>query len=257
MTELSVIIPTLKPEDEIESLRRLERLAFDDYEVIVRDDDRATTARNEGIERAESDKLVFLDDDSLPAEGYLERAAELLDREAAVAGRVVHPRDDVVKRFTGHYALADSAKYVSRFWGCNMLVRREVFEDVGMWDEEITWGHEEKELAERVLHEYPIYYDPDLLVYHAYADSIVDLWRKAYRMERQTPHYWDRVGRPRSQQWVDTVRLLLDPFKYVGYSAPHTVARAGRTVARVAGRTSGLLDSASTGGGRRRDLPFF
>lgn len=242
MTELSIIIASLRPRDEIICLRDLERQTFEDYEVIVRDDDRATTARNEGIKQANSDKLVFLDDDSRPVDGYLERVSALLDEEHAVAGQVVHPRNDVIKRFTSHYALADSAKYVTRFWGCNMAVNREVFDRVGMWDENISWGHEEKELAERVLREYPIYYDPDLLVYHSYADSIPDYWKKHYRLERQTPYLWEKSGLPEHRQWAEILQLGLDPMNYLGFTPKHLVARAGGTFAQTAGRIAGMFN---------------
>lgn len=54
-----------------------------------------------------------------------------------------------------------------------MAVRRAVFESVGGWDERIPWGHEEKGLADRVLDEFPIYYDPDMVVSHSSADSVL------------------------------------------------------------------------------------
>lgn len=241
MTDLSVIIPTLKPREEIVCLHDLEQQEFEDYEVIVRDDERATTARNEGIRRAKADKLVFLDDDSRPAEGYLERMSNALDDESAVAGKIVHPRNDIIKRFTSHYAPADSPKYVTRFWGCNMGVRAEVFEQVGMWDENITWGHEEKELAERVLGEYPIYYDPDLLVYHTYADSVPDLWKKHYRLERQTPYLWEKDELSEHRQWTNILKFMLNPMNYLGFTPKHTVARGGKAVAQTAGRVHGMF----------------
>jgi GT2 family glycosyltransferase len=249
MTELSIIIATMRPRDRIVCLDHLSRQDFDDYEVIVRDDERVTVARNEGIKRANAEKLVFLDDDSRPAEGYLEHISNLLDDEAAVAGKIVHPRNDVIKRFTGHYAPAESAKYVTRFWGCNMGVRREVFDTVGMWDENITWGHEEKELAERVLQEYPIFYDPALLVYHSYADSVLDYWNKKYRLERQTPYLWDKAEMSREEQWIAILRSALDPTNYIGYTATHTAAQAGGTLAKTAGRIRGMLANLKTGRG--------
>ena len=241
MVELSVIIPTLKSRPEIESVRRLEEQQYDDYEVLVQREDSATKARNEGIKRAATEKLVFLDDDSLPTDGYLAHVAELLEREAVVTGKIVHPRDDVVARFTSHYDRGDEPKYVTRFWGCNAAARREVFENVGLWDEQITWGHEEKELADRILHEYPIYYDPELTVYHPYADSVRDYWRKQYQLELQTPYLWEKQGVSTSRQWVNVFTPALNPVNYVGLSLEHAVARAGGNVARLAGRLQGMF----------------
>lgn len=242
MTELSVIVPTRDPTDELPVLSALEQSDFDDYELIVRDEPSVTAARNEGIERASAEKLVFLDDDSRPRTDYLTRVRDVLDREAAVAGKTVHPRDDVfAERLTDHYDFGDASRYVTRFWGCNMAVRKEVFDDVGPWDERISWGHEEKELADRVLREYPIYYDPQLVVYHPYADSLPEYWRKQYRLETQTPYYWDKRDVPEPQQWLRIARFSLNPLNYVGVSATHTAARLGGAVGITMGRIRGML----------------
>ncbi|MFC5135082.1 MULTISPECIES: glycosyltransferase family 2 protein [Haloferacaceae] len=242
MPELSVIVPTLKPRDEIESVTRLESGSFDDddYEVLVQREDSATKARNAGIRRASAEKLVFLDDDSLPTDGYLERVSDLLDCESVVTGRIVHPRDDVIKRFTTHYDQGPEPRYVTRFWGCNAACRREVFEEVGMWDENITWGHEEKELADRMLTRHPIYYDPELTVVHPYADSVRDYWRKQYKLELQTPYLWEKEGVPRSQQYFRTLQIVANPMNYVGFSPKHAVVRAGSNLMQFAGRVVGM-----------------
>lgn len=242
MPDVSVIIATLKPRDEIECIPYLERGTFDDYEVIVRNDDRVTTARNEGIRQAKADKLVFLDDDSHPCADYLEHAAEVLEREAAYAGKVVHPRDDIfAKHFTPHYSFGETPRYVTRFWGCNMGIHRDVFDDVGLWDENITWGHEEKELAERVIASYDIYYDPELLVHHCYTDSILNYWKKQYRLERQTPYYWDTQGKTTRWQWLRIAHDVFHPMHYLGWSAKHAIVRSGGNLARTAGRVRGML----------------
>ncbi|WP_396613381.1 glycosyltransferase family 2 protein (plasmid) [Haloferax sp. S1W] len=241
MVELSVIIPTLKPPDEVESVSALKDQSYSDYEVLIQREDSATKARNEGIRRANADKLVFLDDDSIPEDGYLERVADLLDREAVVTGKIVHPRSDVIAQFTTHYDRGNEPKYVTRFWGCNAACRTEVFDSAGMWNEQISWGHEEKELAERILRHYPIYYDPELVVIHSYADSIRDYWRKQYQLELQTPYLWDKEGISATRQWFNILLPALNPTNYVGLSPEHTIARAGGNVARLLGRTRGML----------------
>ncbi|OLZ39513.1 family 2 glycosyl transferase [Natrinema saccharevitans] len=242
MTELSVIVPTRDATGDIDARSSLDPDPDIDYEVIVRDDPIVTSARNEGIKRASAEKLVFLDDDSRPCDGYLSRVRDVLEREAAVAGKTVHPGDDVfAKRLTDHYDFGETSRYVTRFWGCNMAVRKEVFDHVGLWDERISWGHEEKELAERVLAKYPIYYDPELVVYHSYAESLRDYWRKQYRLETQTPYYWDKRGVSESQQWFKIAQFSLDPTNYVGVSPAHAAARFGGTLGATLGRIRGMV----------------
>jgi GT2 family glycosyltransferase len=241
MVELSIVVPSLAPKDELEVMTYLNRSEFDDYEVIVRDDYPVTKARNEGYKRANSEKIVFLDDDSRPRPEYLREVSETLGREVAVAGRTVHPNDDLFRgQLTAHYDFGDEPRYVSRFWGCNMAVRREVLEEVGGWDEAMGWGHEEKELADRILEQYDIYYNPDMVVDHVYADSMRDFWVKQYKLEVRTPYYWSKRGLSRGQMWRRIVSEALDPRRYVGRSLELLAARTGRQLAGTVGRVVGM-----------------
>lgn len=245
MVNVSVVIATLKPRDEIDAVRYLEAGTYDDFEIIIRDEAPVCKARNEGIKRAKADKIVFLDDDSFPREDYLERAVEVLEQESAYAGRTVHPRPDVFERhFTAHYNRGDEPRYVDTFWGNNMGARREVFETVGGWDENMGWGHEEKELAARVRRHYRILYHPDLVVTHTYAESIPDFWRKQFKLETQTPYYWSKLGYSRDQQMKRTFTDAVNPKHYLRRGVVGSFAKAGAQVARTAGRIKGLLETA-------------
>lgn len=241
--DITIVIPTTAPRSEVEAIRYLDRCEFEDYEVIVRDEVPVTKARNEGYKRAAGDKIIFLDDDSMPRDGYLREASQTLEDEAVVAGKTVHPRDDLFAgQLTSHYSFGDQPRYVDRFWGCNMGIRKETLDAVGGWDGTMGWGHEEKELAERVQHEQPIYYNPDMVVDHVYAESLRDYWRKKYRLEQGTPYYLRKQGLSKSQILLRTVSKLFNPMNYFGRSIPLTAARAGSTVSGALGRIAGLFD---------------
>jgi len=248
MVSVSVVIATLKPRNEIEAIQRLEDHAFDDFEVIVCDENPVTKARNEGIRQASADKLVFLDDDSRPRPGYLKKADEVLETEAAYAGRTIHPVDDVFARhFTNHYDWGDDPCYVNHFWGCNMGVHRSVFETVGGWDEQMGWGHEEKELARRVRSMFDIRYDPELAVEHPYASSITEYWKKQYKLETKSPYYWSKCNISRADQLKRVFCDALNPLNYVRRTPVATVTEAGSTVAKTAGRIRGIIDNTDHG----------
>lgn len=251
MVSVSVVIATLKSRDKIEAIQCLEDQTFDDYEVIVCNESPVTRARNEGIRQASTDKIVFLDDDSGPRPGYLQKADEVLETEAAYAGRTIHPVDDVFARhFTNHYDWGDDPCYVNHFWGCNMGVHRDVFKAVGGWDEQMGWGHEEKELARRVRGEFDIRYDPELVVDHPYASSITEYWKKQYKLERKSPYYWSKCNVSRAAQLKNIFCKALDPLNYVRITPVATVIEAGSTVAKTAGRIQGFLDHTSHEGDR-------
>ena len=252
MAELSIIIPTLKDRDEIACVPYFERSDFDDYELLVQTEKGPSTARNAGIERASADKLVFLDDDSYPCAGYLEEASRALDEEAAVQGRIVHPFDDLIgTHFTDHYSHGDEPTYIDSFISCNLAVRREVFETVGGFDETFGWGHEEGELAYRVGKGFDIYYDPDLVVRHCYAESLFGLWRKKYQMGTQRPLFWDRRNVPPGEQLLRFARRVVLPSRYAGENPEHRLAEAGATLATGAGILRGFVERARHG----RDPP--
>ena len=243
MVSVSVVVATLQSYDELDVVDYLERGTYDDYEVVVRDDYPVCRARNEGIRRASADKIVFLDDDSLPREDYLERAVETLEQEPAYSGRTVHPRSDIFARhFTAHYDRGEEPCYVDTFWGNNMGVRREVFEAVGGWDENMGWGHEEKELAARVRAQFDIRYDPDLVVTHSYADSVPGYWCKMYNLETQHPYYWRKVGYSMPEVVSMTLFGALNPKYYVVRGLKGSLVKAGAQLAGTAGRIRGVLD---------------
>lgn len=241
--ELSVVIATIKPRSEIVALDYLEQCAFEDYEVIIRDDYPVTKARNEGYRRANTDKIVYLDDDSMPRDGFLEAAAETLETEPAVAGLTIHPRDDLFAgQLTSHYDFGDDGSYVKHFWGCNMGIRREVLDAVGGWDEQMGWGHEEKDLAERVNENHAIYFNREMVVDHVYAESLFDYWRKRYNLEKQIPYYLRKNGLSGSELGIKLLSDALDPRNYLGRTPSLMLARSGSRLIGTVGRVAGLIE---------------
>jgi GT2 family glycosyltransferase len=238
MVAVSVIIPTTLPEGAtIEPVERLARDDFDDYEVLVRREAGAAHARNVGIERARGEKLVFLDDDSIPCQGYLRTASVALDAYPAVAGRVRQPDD---ARFADlelpWYDQGEATKPTNMLPGCNMAIRREVLESVGGFDEEtFGWGHEESELAERIAQHYDIQYVPELLVEHTYVESLPDYVEKSYLLGRADVRWWRLDGK--SLPWLLRQSLNSSIWGETRLETVRRIAqRAGWLVETVTGR---------------------
>lgn len=198
MVAVSVVVPTTLPEGAtIAPVERLARDSFDDYEVLVRREEGAAHARNVAIEHARGEKLVFLDDDSIPCPGFLRTASVALDVYPAVAGRVRQPADAPFADLElPWYDQGEETKPTDMLPGCNMAIRKEVLDSVGGFDEEhFDWGHEESELAERIGREYRMQYVPELLVEHTYVESFRDYVEKSYLLGRADVRWWRLDGK--------------------------------------------------------------
>lgn len=238
MVEVSVIVPTTIPnDDDIAPVARLAADDFDDYEVVVSREPGAAHARNVAVRRASADKLVFLDDDSIPCSGYLRVASAALDAYPAIAGRVFQPADAPFADLSlPWYDQGDETLSTDIMPGCNMAIRKEVFGDVGGFDEEtFGWGHEESELAARIAQSYSIQYVPELAVEHTYVSSFRGYLRKSYLLGRADVQWWRLDGK--SLRWLIRQSLNTPLWGKTRLETARRVAqRAGWLAEIVAGR---------------------
>ncbi|WP_142857604.1 glycosyltransferase family 2 protein [Salinigranum halophilum] len=241
MVELSIIIPTIKPASEIDCLRYLETQDFDDYEVVIRSDPGASKARNEAIKRANAEKLVFLDDDSMPRPGYLQAVSDALDEHDVVAGRVFQPDDAVITyKQLPWYDQGDEGKHTDLIVGCNMAMRKSVLDAVGGFNETFFHGHEETELGRRISEQFDIWYEPSMVVEHYYAFSVRQYWEKSYRHGKADADWWvvdDVPLSTRLRKCLPTDVLRRQPIETVAM----LVLTFGR-VRRLTAQLLGLVD---------------
>ncbi|SFR67234.1 glycosyltransferase family 2 protein [Halogeometricum limi] len=237
MVDISIIIPTLEPNPTFSWEEQLEASAVDG-EVVLRDDPTASEARNAGIREASADKLVFLDDDSDPQPGYFERVSALLDDHPAVTGRIIDTGAQITRGLSGQYDQGDESHVTETVVGCNMAVRRSVLDDVGGFDPRLPYGHEEAELADRISDAYYVWYDPELVVAHPFADSLFDYFGKAYRHGREAiPYYLIRGENVHRRMLLH----VLVPSHYIGDSPRATLFEATSQLASTAGLVRGYL----------------
>jgi GT2 family glycosyltransferase len=115
------------------------REEFPVVQVIVRDENVGVSGWNDGFAEARGDYVLALDDDCyLPPDG-LRRAVEAAREKQAdlVSFKVVSPYDPR-RIFTEEYRTG-----LFMFWGCAILMRREVVETLGGYDPEIfVWANE-------------------------------------------------------------------------------------------------------------------
>jgi len=164
---LSIIIPTLNEEKYLPLLlEQIKKQNFNDYEVIVADagsvDKTVEIAKsygckivpgglpakgiNEGAKIAQGDIFLFMDADNifLPPEFLKNLLEEFEKRNLSVASFPIYPRGNGFDKFL--YGLynwwANSAQKFSAWATNSVLVKEEIFEWVGGFDEEIKIGED-------------------------------------------------------------------------------------------------------------------
>ena len=207
----SVIIP-VKPGGYVRALERLHHVGYpsDGLEVLVAEGRNPSRQRNQAAAAASGDILYFLDDDSLTAPGFLERAADhYADPRVAVAGGPsLTPDSDTVLQH------AFGMVFISRFGGggvrnryrwyggvratgehelilCNLSFRRDIFLEYGGFDERL-YPNEENELMDRIA-------AAGRLLIH---DPVLAVERSQRRTVKAFAHQLFGYGRGRAEQTI-------------------------------------------------------
>jgi GT2 family glycosyltransferase len=144
------------------------------------------TACNDGAAAASGEVLVFLNNDTIPQPGWLDALVRITEdhpRAAVVGAKLLFP-DDTVQHagvvicqygypknvYAGfpawHPAVNQSRRFQAVTAAC-MLVRRELFEEVGGFDTEYRNGFEDVDLCLRLGERgYEVHYCHESVVYH-------------------------------------------------------------------------------------------
>lgn len=202
MTSVAIVIPSWTGEVS-RTLASLERQTFQDYEIeVVKGVSPAGRARNIGVSRTTAPILLFIDDDAFfGSDDSLERLVKLIqsDPQIAVVGssKLVPPKASRVQKAIA--AQVPRQTYPTQptdtesnpplegygFTGVTTtccVVRREVFEALGGFDESLTTGPEDTDFFYRVRKAgYRIFVAGQCWVYHDPPASLGQLLRKSFR----------------------------------------------------------------------------
>ncbi len=146
-------------------------------------------ARNRGAAAARGDVLAFTDDDCAPAPEWARRLLEQVDArpDALVGGRFVNALRDNGWAEASHLVLDVVVEQTVRRGAAiafvpsaNMALRREVFTQVGGFDERFPHAAaEDRDLCARCMEAgHPIVLAPDAIVHHHHDLSAAGFWRQ-------------------------------------------------------------------------------
>jgi GT2 family glycosyltransferase/cytochrome c-type biogenesis protein CcmH/NrfG len=144
-------------------------------------------ACNQGAKAARGEFLMFLNNDTIPTEGWLSALVDEVERhpDVAVVGskllyedgtiqhagvafsRIVFTPYHIYRKFPADSPMVNRRREFQCVTAACMLVRRDVFEQVGRFDEGFKNGFEDVDLCLKIREQgWHIMYRPDSVVYH-------------------------------------------------------------------------------------------
>lgn len=202
MKKISIIIPVKEINDYIrEAIPYHMQLDYPDYEVLVFPDEATDEVfpyervrvipsgktgpaqkRDLAMQYAHGDIFAFIDDDAWPRTDWLKNAAkELEDPQVGAVGgpAVTAPGDSLLQAGSGkvYESFLCSGNYTYRYVpgkrredddlpSVNLIVKREVFEEVHGFDSSFYPGEDTKLCMDIVNTGMKLIYSPDVLVFH-------------------------------------------------------------------------------------------
>jgi GT2 family glycosyltransferase len=191
----------------------------------------ANTARNLGVRQARGSLVAFFDDDQLAPNGWLSALVDAASR---------HPDADCVGgpcrvRFEsrpprlcprclpwqeGGFDKGDRERTVDEVQGGNMMIRREAFEEVGMFDEDLSaYGDETEWMVRMRKGGGRVVYAPSSWIWHRRTRERLRLsmrLREAYSSGAREVRFLARVGRG-----IEGGRRLAHVPRLLGHAARH------------------------------------
>lgn len=213
----SVIIPFKEDNRYLdECVGQFTRVPGDEYEIILLPDDMSShkgikirviptgpvgpaEKRDIGAEHACGDVLAFIDDDAYPHPEWLKNAGKYFNSEVvAVGGPGVTPDSDSLSQKVSGYIFESliggggmtyrykpgSFQEVDDYPSCNLLIKRDIFKQLGGFDTNFWPGEDTKlclDLTKKLKKK--MVYAPDVVVYHhrrmLFNPHLQQVWRYA------------------------------------------------------------------------------
>jgi len=150
--------------------------------VLVKPELSISELRNVGAASSSSQWIGFVDADVTIGRDWIARASSEIDNQdvAAVGCSPGIPTDSNWVTRAWHLHIGIRSDYAERCWlsSMNMLVRRDVFDEFGGFDESL-FTCEDVDLGYRMSDKYRIIYDNRIhAIHHGEAKSITELFRK-------------------------------------------------------------------------------
>jgi glycosyltransferase involved in cell wall biosynthesis len=193
--------------DDTRTVAHSSRSRFTSFKFLDASDVRgAAHARNQGVLAASGDVLLFTDADDIVRPGWIAGLSDGLRNSSIVTGPVEHfpdarssPGDDVQRPYERPRASPSEP-----FIGCNMGITRELFFELGGFDEALPFGWSDFDLGVRArLRGISVDWIEQAVVRRRRPSSVRAMWKKEFiygrgwtTLERRYPQLSPRGWRP-------------------------------------------------------------
>jgi len=221
---VTVVVPVRNGEQTIEPLlESLQKLDYnnDKVEVIIVDGNSTdmtqdivkkypvklvvekrkglNVARNTGIKKGNGEIVAFTDSDCIVPSNWVTKIVENFKNPqvSCVGGSAKALNSDFVSQYADNsivrlmpfFTKREELDKVKPFFrhpaGCNMAYRKKVAEEIGYFDENIQYGFDEVEFADRVCKAgYKMVLDPKVLVWHKHRSTLGDFLKQNFQYGR-------------------------------------------------------------------------
>ena len=205
-----------------DSLRLIEKIISSQIKFIKHQTNRGLSAsRNTGIRAASSDYITFLDADDLWDFGFLTKIKSLIDAfpeanlfatnytELYSNGRTVIPKNNFgAAQIVSDFFLSNLGKPI--YCTCSLCVHRQVFEQVGYYNEKITFG-EDVDYNIRINAQFRLAYaNVGLMTYRMQSENQITNSRLSGRTITDFDRYEkDFPGNDSIQKYIDFNRFVM------------------------------------------------
>ncbi len=194
-----LVIDGMSDDGTYEILKKLKKKY--NFKLFRNEKRNAAAGRNIGIKEAEGEAIAFIDGDAIAAEDWLGNIKEAFERSKAdgVGGPDLLPKDSTYKARvialvmtspfarggklnpSTQHAMMDKERYVEHIPTCNLCIKKDVLEKVGMFDENFVKG-QDLELNYRLKNSgYKLFYSPSIKVVHYRKQHIRYFARQIYK----------------------------------------------------------------------------